>query len=198
MEHDAWLVDLDGTLYHPLPVKAAMALELSLLGWGVVGTLRAFRKQHEQLREHPPVDADPYRTQIGRTAEERGVGAERVAAAVTEWMHERPGKWIRAFRRSALLDEIHRYRAGGGKTALVSDYPSAKKLSALDARSLFDVVVSSGEEGGPRRLKPDPEGYLLAASRLGVAPARCLVIGDREDADGDAARAAGMAFRRIR
>jgi mannitol-1-/sugar-/sorbitol-6-phosphatase len=39
--------------------------------------------------------------------------------------------------------------------------------------------------------KPDPEGYLTAAARLGVAPAKCLVV---EDAPVGlaAARAAGM------
>ena len=36
----AWLVDLDGTLYHPLPVKLGMALELGTMGWSVVGLLR--------------------------------------------------------------------------------------------------------------------------------------------------------------
>jgi sugar-phosphatase len=42
------------------------------------------------------------------------------------------------------------------------------------------------------RGKPDPEGYLLGASRLGADPARCLVV---EDAPAGlaAARAAGMA-----
>jgi mannitol-1-/sugar-/sorbitol-6-phosphatase len=39
--------------------------------------------------------------------------------------------------------------------------------------------------------KPHPEGYLLAAKRLGVAPADCLVIEDAH-AGIEAARAAGM------
>jgi HAD superfamily hydrolase (TIGR01509 family) len=39
--------------------------------------------------------------------------------------------------------------------------------------------------------KPDPESYLLAARRLGVAPARCLVVEDSE-AGLAAGRAAGM------
>jgi HAD superfamily hydrolase (TIGR01509 family) len=60
------------------------------------------------------------------------------------------------------------------------------------------VVVASGENGGPTRLKPHPDGMLRAARALGVEPSRCLVIGDRDDADGAAARAAGMAFRRVR
>ncbi|MGL5922635.1 HAD family hydrolase [Chroococcidiopsis sp.] len=41
------------------------------------------------------------------------------------------------------------------------------------------------------RGKPDPEGYLKAASRLGVAPERCLVVEDAV-AGVKAARAAGM------
>jgi HAD superfamily hydrolase (TIGR01509 family) len=42
-----------------------------------------------------------------------------------------------------------------------------------------------------RRGKPDPEGYLLAAGRLGIAPAACLVVEDSEPGLA-AGRAAGM------
>ena len=37
------------------------------------------------------------------------------------------------------------------------------------------IVVSADDV---RHAKPDPEGYLLAASRLGVPPSECLVIED--------------------
>jgi beta-phosphoglucomutase-like phosphatase (HAD superfamily) len=57
--------------------------------------------------------------------------------------------------------------------------------------------VASGEPGGARWLKPHPEGYVTAAERLGVAPGRCLVVGDRMDVDGEAAKLAGMAFRLV-
>jgi HAD superfamily hydrolase (TIGR01549 family) len=197
MDHDAWLVDLDGTLYHPLPVKAALAAELALAGWDAIGTLRRFRHEHERLREDPPDGMDPYTTQLERTARVLGSDTESVRAHVTEWMHERPGRWIRLFRRRGLLDEIRSFRARGGRTALVTDYPARAKLEALGAAEFFETIVSSGEPGGPTRLKPHPEGYLLAANALRVAPERCLVIGDRDDADGAAARAAKMAFRLV-
>jgi HAD superfamily hydrolase (TIGR01509 family) len=45
--------------------------------------------------------------------------------------------------------------------------------------------------------KPDPEGYLLAASRLGVPPAVCLVVEDAQ-AGIDAGRAAGMRVAALR
>ena len=197
MAHDAWLVDLDGTLYFPMPVKAARAAELLATGRSAIGALRQFRHHHEKLREHPVEAPDQYRIQLERTAESLGLATESLSELVTEWMHDRPGRWIRLFRRRSLLDEIAEHRAAGGKTALVSDYPARRKLAALGAESLFDVVIASGEPEGPRWLKPHPEGYLLAARALGVEPPRCLVIGDRDDADGSAARSAGMAFRLV-
>lgn len=194
----AWLIDLDGTLYTARWVKVAMAAELAVGGWGAIATLRRFRHEHEQLREELREDTpSPFALQLERTAVALGVERAVVERHVTEWMIERPQKWIRRFKRGELLDEIASFKADGGKTALVSDYPASGKLAALEATGLFDTVVASGEEGGPRRLKPHPDGYLTAAKRLGVEPADCLVIGDREDADGEAARAAGMLFRRV-
>jgi HAD superfamily hydrolase (TIGR01549 family) len=79
----------------------------------------------------------------------------------------------------------------------VSDYPAQAKLEAMGIAHFFDVVIASGESTEPLRLKPWPDGYLLAAETLRVSPKDCLVIGDRLDADGHAARQAGMAFRRV-
>lgn len=198
MDHEAWLVDLDGTLYRAAPVKAAMAGELLLGGWAALPTLRRFRQAHETLRQAGHAGDDPYRAQIEHTAREMDVDPEDVLRTVVEWMHERPAPWIRRFLRHALLEEIRGFRQQGGKTALVSDYPARRKLEGIGLMDLFDTIVASGEPGGPKRLKPHPEGYLSAAERLGVDPARCLVIGDRDDADGSAARAAKMAFRHVR
>jgi FMN phosphatase YigB (HAD superfamily) len=197
-EHDAWLVDLDGTLYAASPVKMAMLAELSLLGWGVLGTLRRFRAEHERLRrtQAEPLPS-PYRLQLERTASALGLAPAVVEANVREWMLERPGKWLRRFRRGTLIAELEAFRASGGRLGLVSDYPARAKLQAMGCLELFHTVVANGEEGGPRWLKPHPDGLLSACARLGVQPERCLMLGDRQDADGEAARRAGMAFRRI-
>ncbi|HVJ20486.1 MAG TPA: HAD-IA family hydrolase [Polyangiaceae bacterium] len=196
-EFDAWLLDLDGTLYRARWVKLLMAAELAIGGWSAVAPLRRFRHEHELIREQGETN-DPFRLQLTRTAEALKMEPDELAALVQSWMIERPGRWLGRFKRSELFDEIRTFRAGGGKTAVVSDYPARSKLRALGASALFDAVVASGEPGGPRRLKPDPGGYLRAADALGVRPERCLVIGDRDDADGAAARAAGMSFRLVR
>lgn len=193
----AWLVDLDGTLYTPAPVKLLLAAELAFGGWGAAGVLRRFRAEHEHLRTLA-LEGDPFALQLSRTAEALGRPVADVEGHVRHWMIERPGRWLAAFRRQALLDEIEAFRRSGGRTALVSDYPAKRKLESLGAAGLFDAVIASGEPGGPTRLKPHPDGYLRAAAAVEVEPSACLVIGDRDDADGAAARAAGMAFRRIR
>lgn len=195
--HDAWLVDLDGTLYAARPVRLAMLFEVALGGWSALTTLRRFRSEHELLRRNQALPADPYRLQVERTALALGLEPLEVEMKVQEWMLERPGKWLKRFRRVKLLEEMSQFRLSGGRLALVSDYPARKKLRALGCEDLFDAVVANGEEGGPRWLKPHPDGLLSASARLGVTPERCLVLGDRADADGVAAQRAGMDFRQI-
>jgi len=48
-------------------------------------------------------------------------------------------------------------------------------LEKLAARNLFDAVVTGKDV---RRGKPDPEVFLTAAARLGIAPRFCAVIED--------------------
>jgi FMN phosphatase YigB (HAD superfamily) len=200
----AWLVDLDGTLYHAGPMKLATGIELALLGATSVSVLRTFRRNHELLREEQLAEPgreflpNAFEEQIRRATAESGLSEDRVRRAVSTWMVHRPQKWIRLFSRRALLARIAAFRAEGGKTALVSDYPAARKLEALGATHLFDSVVANGEHPQLTRLKPAPDGFLLASRELGVAPLACLVLGDREDADGAASRAAGMQFELVR
>lgn len=197
-KHAAWLFDLDGTLYAPLPVKLMMAAELALFGAGKIKSIGAFRKEHENLRGSDSHFApSPYSEQLNRAAQKLGCPQDELAQIVGKWMQDKPRKWIRMCARRSMIAELRSFRAAGGKTALVSDYPATGKLKALGIFEDFDVVVSNGEPGGPTRLKPFPDGYQIAAEALGCSAAECLVIGDREDADGLAASRAGMAFRLV-
>jgi len=200
----AWLIDLDGTLYSPKPVQLAMAAELLLSGPHRISLLQAFRRHHESLRHELGLSSDleflpsPFDEQLRRTADKEGVDVKVLRQLVNGWMMARPGKWLRLSRRRRLLSAIGEFRMRGGKTAIVSDYPAEQKLAALGCRQLFDLVVSNGEHPRLTRLKPAPDGMQIAADELGVLASECLVIGDREDADGAAARAAGMSFHLIR
>jgi HAD superfamily hydrolase (TIGR01509 family) len=62
-------------------------------------------------------------------------------------------------------------------------------LEALKLLDRFETLVCAGEY---EKSKPDPEAFLLAATKLGVAPKNCLVFEDTEMGI-QAATAAGMA-----
>jgi beta-phosphoglucomutase family hydrolase len=66
-------------------------------------------------------------------------------------------------------------------------------LSSLKLLDKFDVLVCAGDY---KKGKPDPEAFLLAAAKLGVAPEKCLVFEDT-DMGIQAAKAAGMAYVKI-
>jgi phosphoglycolate phosphatase len=69
-----------------------------------------------------------------------------------------------------------------GRTALTA------ALRKLNIEHFMDVVISRNEMS---LLKPDPEGLLTAAQRLGLSPDRILFVGDSRN-DVAAAHAAGM------
>ncbi|MFI6506878.1 HAD family hydrolase [Streptosporangium sp. NPDC050855] len=64
-----------------------------------------------------------------------------------------------------------------------------ERLAQIGVRDLLDTLVSALDV---TRGKPDPEGFLLAAARLSVDPADCVVFED-SIAGIAAAKAAGMA-----
>jgi beta-phosphoglucomutase-like phosphatase (HAD superfamily) len=68
-----------------------------------------------------------------------------------------------------------------------------KSLELLGLIDKFDTLVCAEDY---TRSKPDPEPFLVAAKRLGVAPADCLVFEDTEMGV-QAATAAGMASVKI-
>lgn len=90
-----------------------------------------------------------------------------------------------------VADWLARLRAGGWRQAVASSAPRLNIVTILEALGLagaFDAVA--GEED-VLRGKPDPEIFLVAAAKLGVPPARCVVVEDAP-AGVEAARRAGM------
>lgn len=89
---------------------------------------------------------------------------------------------------SEWVDLLH--RQGWGQ-AIASAAPRANIqtiLDALQASRCFQAIVSADDV---HRGKPDPEVFLIAASKLGVAPKHCIVVEDALHGI-EAARAAGM------
>jgi HAD superfamily hydrolase (TIGR01509 family) len=72
-----------------------------------------------------------------------------------------------------LLAEVHASRLPYGLVTSSEPAVVAAVLARLDVR--FDVVVCAADVTA---TKPDPEGYLLAAAKLGADPARVIALED--------------------
>ncbi len=75
----------------------------------------------------------------------------------------------------AMVDAVRRARAGGRRTALVSNSWGVHRYPHDMFEELFDGVVISGEEG---IRKPSRRMYELGAERAGVEPEECVYVDD--------------------
>jgi beta-phosphoglucomutase len=92
---------------------------------------------------------------------------------------------------SGVAHWVHHLHQQGWLQAVASAAPRANidvVLEALAATHVFQGIVSAEDV---HRGKPDPEVYLIAASRVGVTPERCIVVEDAV-AGVEGARRAGM------
>lgn len=86
---------------------------------------------------------------------------------------------------------LERLHAQGWLQAIASSAPRRNIdviLDVMGAADCFQGIVSAEDV---HRGKPDPEVYLVAASRVDASPSRCIVVEDAA-AGIEAARAAGM------
>jgi HAD superfamily hydrolase (TIGR01549 family) len=192
----AVLFDLDGTLYHQLPVRALMAAELAAESLSappgrLVRTLRTFREVREELRQVDASTAHLAALQFERTAEKCDQPAALVADLVDEWICRRPLKYIAHFKRSAVMTLITRLHRRNVALGVLSDYPVSQKLAALNLTHAFSLTLCTTEPA-INAFKPNPKGFLIACERFGLEPREVVYVGDRPDVDAVGARAAGM------
>lgn len=88
-----------------------------------------------------------------------------------------------------IADFVNNLKEKGFKLAICSASKNAPAiLDYLQAKEWFDTIVSGND---PVEPKPHPDGFLLAAERLGVEPKECVVVEDAF-AGIQAAKQAGM------
>jgi 2-haloalkanoic acid dehalogenase type II len=193
---DLITLDGDGTVWD---FEAGMLLGLER----VVATMTAWELKIDG--HNPTVDrlvAD--REHVAKDHENMGLSMERL-----RWLgFERTLQHTQASHRRDLLDTLYdqfmevRYEAirpfddgppilralaRGRKLALITNgnsHPDRVGLSGI-----FDLVITAQDRGV---WKPDPRIYRLAATELGVDPAKALHVGDHQRDDIQAAKRAGF------
>lgn len=196
---DAIIFDLDGTLYFEGPMRLRMIGELLRgtlrQGFKLPRALRAYRQEREALRGMPfPSGLALLEEHYSRASERSGVDSSELKKLVEDWMEKRPLRHMAACARPDLLSTLAVLDRHHIPVGVFSDHRVEGKLDALGVKHLVKAYccATSAEVGA---FKPDPKGFLSLADALGVPASRILVVGDRDDADGDGARNAGMGFR---
>ncbi len=178
---DAVIFDLDGVL-----VDTA---EFHYLGWRRLADELGIpfdRKKNERLRGVPRLDALNI---VLEDVPASGFDREALATRKNGYYVE----MIRKITPADLLPGVEKLlktlRGQGIKTGVASSSKNAKHvLRKLEIESLLDAVTDGYDY---RQPKPAPDLFLRCAERLGVKPARCVVVEDAQ-VGVEAALAAGM------
>jgi HAD superfamily hydrolase (TIGR01509 family) len=120
-----------------------------------------------------------------------GVSAVDVKQAVDKWVYQAPLKHLLACHYNGVTDFFTALRQRGIKIAAVSDYPPQEKLTALELSCDFSLYTA---DPSINNFKPDPKAFLAVMNHFGLNADQVLVIGDRQECEGLAAKSAGMPY----
>ena len=184
--------DLDGTLYNKKGFVKRMMLS-GILEWRM---MLVERKTRQRLRGIWVGDKNQFYDKYF------------LAMADGRWLSPKYAKWWYNTRYMPLMVSVikkyynpvewlepfvNQCKTLGVRIVVLSDYGHTKeKIQALGLDdAMFDWVVSAPELGG---LKPARQLLEKVAAKMGILPNQCLVIGDREDTDGELAKSVNAPF----
>lgn len=199
-KYDAVIFDLDGTLYNfkNLPIRLVFAYPVDML------KMRADQKVRRAMKGVDLGNPDEFYSDY---ASRMSLMTGNRPECILKWYLERYTKkqMVRVLRRNYRLRDsveevIIKLAALGVKVAVFSDYPNvAERLEALGMKpSVIRLLAGTYCAQQYGCLKPAVRPFLSIAKDFEVEPGHCLVVGDRDDTDGNGARSAGMDFVQIK
>lgn len=186
------VLDVDGTLYDKRGLAGRMVRHL----WWCLPLLMSERLARRTMHEVQYSSGEEfYAIFFRRMARGHwwgpGVAEKWYSHVYLPTMVRLIAKYHRA--RPEVLTLIDECKRRGIAMAIYSDYGGVlDKLAALGIdEKQFDLIVDAPELGA---LKPSAESARKVLELLGADPQTTLFVGDREDKDGETARAVGAHF----
>lgn len=175
--YDALLFDLDGTLID----TESLALRTGLAAFAEAGHPVGPDLLHRLVGRDEPSSVAILRAALPATADLpriRDIWNRGFSDAIAQGLPLKPG-----------VTELLAATAGQRRAIVTSTRRAGahQKLQIAGLAPQFELVISLDDVAA---AKPAPDPYLLAAERLGLSPARCLVFED-SDTGAESARRAG-------
>lgn len=194
-DYKIWIFDLDGTLYHQLPVRLEMALRLIFYY-----AIRPHRlkelfmlKDYRNLREKrfKAEEENFQELQIELMAQKYKMDSSTVEKIIDRWLIKNPLKVIKRWQRKKMLSTIKTQQSQGKTIIIYSDYPVAEKLQALDLNADYkfwsnDEIINC--------MKPNSKGLKNIIESLKLNCKEILYVGDRDDRDKICAEGANVDY----
>jgi HAD superfamily hydrolase (TIGR01549 family) len=174
--YKAYILDMDGTLYHHLPVRLCMALSLVLY----------YIKHINRLREILEIQRFRNRIENGKL--------EQANSIVKYWIEKAPLKYMKIFKNSKLLSFIEKQKQRGAVIVVYSDHPAKEKCGVLNLQTDYIFCAFDKEINC---LKPDATGLKYIVNLLKLNTEDIVYIGDRYKKDGICAKALGIDYLQV-
>jgi putative hydrolase of the HAD superfamily len=184
--------DVDGTLYSQNRLRIRMMRDalldaLSRRTLETIMVVKIYRRIRERLAAQEVQDFEE--PLVAATASATGCSPDKVRSIVEEWIERRPLPYLKDSGYPGVAELFAGLRRNGKTIGILSDYPAGAKLAALGLTA--DHIACAGDKS-IGFLKPHPCGLKAIIEAVGASPRQTVLIGDRVDRDGEAARRIGV------
>ena len=197
-QHSDWeqiqlvIFDVDGTLYNQKLLRLYMMFELLKHtciqpDLSIFPIIKNYRLIREQVGEEELFDFEQHLIQ--KTSDVTGCSKEKINTTIDDWIENKPLKYLMRCKYKGLNALFSALKRKGKLIGILSDYRADEKMRALNLNA--DFIVHAGDKS-VNVLKPHPQGLFFLINKAGVSTANTILIGDRNDRDGEAANRAGV------
>jgi FMN phosphatase YigB (HAD superfamily) len=193
-----FIFDLDGTLYAQDKLRRRMIIHLisrflifsiHSIDLKIITSFRRLRENHKGYAS-PTLESDQYNW----CAEELKIPAEKVENRIKRFMLKLPIKYLLRTRYRNIDKVFDALKKQNIAITIYSDFPVREKLEALHLKADGLFCATDKEI---QQLKPSANAIDIICKQMNISKEETIMIGDRDDTDGESARLAGISFLKV-